>query len=142
MEIFFYGIGIFCLFASIGANFYFLYLVKLVYGTLLDTNIEIGSIKYSVQNEIYPELTYQCTRISSLQEELEEFKNESMIIEKDSCKSLKDFVETINVLNNKIEDYHEDVKKKMTTEVRKNNWDSVREAFTRSHPKIQLQERN
>jgi hypothetical protein len=112
MEIFFYGVGIFCLFASIGANFYFLYQLKLVHGSILDVS-----------------------------EELEEFRHESMITKNDTYDKLKYFSENITVLNTKIEECHEELKKKATAEVRKNNWDSVREAFTRSTPKIQIQER-
>jgi len=141
MEIFFYGMGVFCVFAIIGTNFYFLHLLKCLYASMYDNTLQVSSIKDNV-HELRLEVFNQSSRIQCLQDEIQHFRNESMILEKDLCAKQRDFVETINVLNNKIEDYHDDIKKKQESEVRKNNWDSVREAFTRVNPKIQIQERN
>lgn len=107
MEIFFYGVGIFCLFASIGANFYFLSLLKLVHVGMSDVSLELDFIKDSIL-KINDVVSYQSTRISSLEDSFEE------------CL--------------------EEMKNKPAAEVRKNNWDSVREAFTRSSPKIKMKE--
>jgi peptidoglycan hydrolase CwlO-like protein len=93
---------------------------------------EIANLKEEL-SDLRQDMTYTSSKIFNVYEELEEFRTENAKIQSDIYQQLND-------LNFSNETLREELKAKSETPVRANNWISVKDAFARVNPKIQLKE--
>lgn len=139
MEMIFVGIFLFFLTASIFANLYFVHMLKETYSTVLNLALDISSIKEEF-NDLRLDIAHASSEIFNFYEDFENFKIANDQIQSDIYQKLPDINYLNEVFITNIEALRAELKTKNENLARTNNWESVREAFARVNPKIQIKE--